>query len=260
MKKSNSIKLFITDLEDILETAINISLFKFINPSLFKNSNIQTNSQEDLTYEKIKKFNDKNLIYNHLLVNVISIMESYLHNILVEHIKKDSSKSIKFVEEFNFQKSLSPKHVIEGPESLTINTLEDVIYHNLPKVNTLFKIIFEMDILNISNIDIKTIFLIIKVRHSIVHDSNRVKEKKFYISSHTFIDYLDLIANWLMEIDSLIMTNHTRKRKTNYYLKFNKELNKYTDTPLIEQGSFQLMRDVFSDKNKTYDEKKEFKL
>ncbi|WP_378177852.1 hypothetical protein [Aquimarina sp. SS2-1] len=260
MKKSKSIRLFITDLDDIFETALNVSLYKFINHSLFKNSNIQTSPQEKLTYEKLKKFNNKNLLYNHLLVSIVSIMESYLHNILIESVKKDSSKSIKFVEGFNFQKALSARDVIEGPESLTLTTLQNVIYHNLPRVNILFKIIFELDILNIPNIDVKPIFTIIKIRHSIVHDSNRVKEKKFYINVITFIGFMDLIANWLLNIDSIIMNNNPRKRKKDYVLRFNKELDKYTNTPIIEKGTLELIKDMFSEKTQLYDNKSEIKL
>ncbi|APU11053.1 hypothetical protein A5M85_12390 [Cellulophaga lytica] len=260
MKKSNSINLFKTDLDDIFETALNISLYRLINPSLFKNSNIEPNVEEQRIYERLKNFSEKNLIFNHLLVNVISIMESYLHNVLIEGIKSDHSKTIKFVESYNFQKSITIKDVIEGPESLTINTLNNIIYHNLPKVNNLFKTIFGLDILNIPNSNIRTIFAIIKVRHSIVHDSNRVNGKKFYISSYTFIDYMDIITNWLLDIDCIIMNDRFKKRKTDYSLRFHKELNHHATSPIIEQGTFQLLNDIFNDKNKLFDKKKDIRL
>ncbi|CAL2084581.1 hypothetical protein [Tenacibaculum sp. 190524A02b] len=260
MKKSNSINLFKTDLEDIFETALNISLYRFINPSLFKNSNIATNTEEQLTYERLKSFSEKNLIFNHLLVNVISIMESYLHNILVEEIKNDHSKTIKFVENYNFQKNLSVQDVIDGPESLTLKTLDNIIYHNLPKVNILFKTVFDLDVLKIPNSNIKTIFAIIKVRHSIVHDSNRVNGKKFYISSYTFVDYMDIITNWLLNIDCIIMNERVKKRKTDYSLRFHKELDKYVTSPIIEQGAFQLLNDLYNDKKKLFNENKEIRL
>ena len=243
MKKSKSIKFVIDDFRDIYNTVMSISLYEYINYSLFKDPKAELNKGALKVFTEIKKFEKNNKLYNYFTVHIVSIMENYLHNILIESIEADEEKSLRFIKEYKLDRNLTPQDVIDGPKLLAIKTLKTLIYHNLPKVNSIFKIIFDLDILNIENVDIKKIFRIVKLRHGIVHKSSRFKEKEVCIKQDTFLAYLDLISDWLLNIDSLIQNGRPRKRTTNYRYKFYREISSKIENPLLEVGYMEVMRE-----------------
>lgn len=241
MKKSKSIQFVINDFQDIYDMAKSISLYEYVNSSLFKDEKLELNPEAVKIFNHLKIFESGNNLYNYFTVNIISIMENYLQNILIEIIEKDDEKSMKFIKEYRFEKNLTPQDVIDGPRILTVNILNNIIYHNLPKVNSLYKIIYDLDILNIKDVDIKMIFQIIKLRHNIVHKSSRFNEKKVTVKLDSFLGFLNLISNWLLNIDSLIMTNDLRKRTTDYKLKFYTEIYNSMENPILEVGKFEVI-------------------
>jgi hypothetical protein len=236
MKKSKSIQFVIDDFQDIYNTAMSTSLYEYINSSLFNDQKTELSKDALKIYNEIKNFELNNKLYNYFTVNIVSIMENYLHNILVESIEKDKEKSLRFIKEYKLERNLTSQDVIDGPQLLTLKILKNLIYHNLPKVNSIFKIIFDLDILNIQNAEIEKIFRIIKLRHGIVHKSSRIKEKEVLIKQDTFLVYLSTINNWLLNIDSLVLNGKPRKRIINYRYKFYREISNKMENKVLEIG------------------------
>lgn len=245
MKKSKSIEFVTEDLNSIYNTIFSLSLYEYINSSFFKASKQTLSPEDSKIYNKIRYFENNNNLFNQLTVNLISIMENYLHNILAEHINKEESKSTVFIEKYKFEKPLSPQDVIDGPKALALKTLKGVIYHNLPKINSIFNIVFNLDIINISNSNIKTIFQIIKARHLITHQSSRFEDSKISIKLDTFLKFMNIISDWLLNIDSNILTGSPRKRTVNYRMKFYREISNILNMPILEDGLEDLIQQEF---------------
>jgi cyclopropane fatty-acyl-phospholipid synthase-like methyltransferase len=123
MKKSQSIQYAVNDFTDIYDTILSVSVYQYVSSSFFKGSNQKLNIEEEKIYDYLKKIERQNNLYNYLTINIISIMESYLHNVLIEFIEKDDSRTLKFVNEYRFEKNITNKNVIEGPKVLTLDTL-----------------------------------------------------------------------------------------------------------------------------------------
>ncbi|WP_196887308.1 hypothetical protein [Aureivirga sp. CE67] len=257
MKKSKAIELLNSDLKDIYDTLISISLYAYVSSSLFNTPNKKLSEEEIKVYNHLKKNEKRNTIYNSFMINLISIMESYLKNMLIEIILDDKSKSEKFVRKYKFERHLTSNDVVNGSEFLTISVLNDVIYHNLPKVNSLYKIITGIDILNIEGAEIKKIFKIIKLRHKMVHQANRINDRKIFLKELTLLHFITVISDWLLNIDCLILNGNLRKRTTNYTMKFYKDLGEKIELPIlfngkneIEDNSLELLNDLLKDHKK----------
>lgn len=234
MNKTKSIRIFINDFKEIYNTILNLALGDGIRDALFFNSKENINDTEIGIFNQLTQFSKQNLINNYLLINLISITESYLQNILFEELKREPKLYNVFLLNYKFEKNITANDLIEGPQKFVFEILDNIIYHNLPKVNSIFKIITKIDILNIEDIDTKMIFKIVKLRHKIVHGSSIINGKKIIISEVTLLGYMNLISRWLICIDNKITGAKTRR--VDYQLKFYKKISALFKTPLLVDG------------------------
>ena len=253
MKKSKSLEITLSDFQEVFDTTFSFSLYEYVTSSLFNNPLHELNSEENKIYSHLKKFENKNALFNYLTVNLISIVETYLQNVLIEIIEKDEQKSIEFINQYRFEKAVTTQNVIDGPKKLVLDVLNDVIYHRLSKVNTLFKIIGDIDILSINGIDCEKIFQIIRIRHKLVHQSGRVRGKKLYISELTFLGFMTLFSNWILNIDSIIFNREPRKRTTDYRTKFYKQMSKSIENPVFLNGMNEILSTGMLKMDKIFD-------
>jgi len=109
MKKSKSIQFVIDDFQDIYNTIKSISLYQYTSSSLFRDPKIELNQEAENIYNHIKKFESENNLHNYLTVNLISIMENYLQNILIEVIEKENDKSLNLLKNTDLKRILLHK-------------------------------------------------------------------------------------------------------------------------------------------------------
>lgn len=234
-KKTKSLKLFLVDFKEIYDAMVNISLLGYMNSAVYVNT-LQDHKiiEKDATYLKVKNFSRQNNLYNFLLVNLISVTESYLQNVLIEIIDNNPQKANEFVLKYKIDRNILPQDLVDGPKKFTLRILNNIIYHNLPKVNFLFKIISNVDILNKSETDIDLLLKIINLRHKFVHKGSKHNDKKIYLGETTMLGYMNLINHWVSSIDNKIMGSNTRKFDCR--LKFYKEISTHTSSPVLING------------------------
>ena len=77
--------------------------------------------------------------------------------------------------------------------------LFELMYHNLPKISNIYKIIFDIDIPD----NMGEIMQRIKIRHDLVHRNGKDKNnKEINISKPQLVETYDLIYNFIKEIDN----------------------------------------------------------
>jgi hypothetical protein len=253
MKQSNSIKTFHEDLLEIFNSVLTLNLYRYITATLKnKKEDLGVNSKADLKlFDFIEAFEAYNYIYNSLYINLVAILETYLQDRLYEELKSDSSKIHKLVLNYNLERKFTAKDIIEGPNPIAQEILDGIIYHNLPAVNILYKVIFNIEILSLMKN--KRIFEIIKIRHKIVHRSGRIDEKKIFIRSFTLLEDMTAIAAWVENMDFYILNKTEKKSFPNYGSRHSREFNKYMKTEIckISQQDVldKILEQVYDDKH-----------
>ncbi len=221
MKKNQSITNFRDDLQDIFDSVVSLYLYKYLNASVFKKrENLLATTKSDLRiFELTQKFETHNYIYNSLYISVVALLETYLQDKLTTELEKDEKKVEKLILEFNLTRKLTAKDILNGPKVIAQEILTQVIFHNLAKVNALYKIVFSADILHLNKN--KRLFDIIKVRHKIVHRAGRIQEKKIFVSQLTLLKDMTLISAWVENIEHFINQSTEKKGFVDYYKRFN---------------------------------------
>ena len=111
-----------------------------------------------------------------LFVQIVTCLETYLSDTLIISIDKDRQKLERFVSSFNDYKSKSIpyNHLIEEYFNLrnkVIGTLKEIRYHNIPKVQSIYKNVFGIEFPEVSEI-----CKIIDLRHDLVHRNGKDKD------------------------------------------------------------------------------------
>lgn len=134
----------------------------------------------------------KQLLYRLLYVNVIGSMEAYLSDTFIHAVLSSQEMKRKFTEKFkDFREekfSLSDLFKIMDKHDRHIyKKLRDIIYHQLPKVSSMYK-----DILGIDLGNIQEIMKAVVIRHDIVHRNG--KDINGNLNEITETDILNLIS------------------------------------------------------------------
>jgi len=153
----------------------------------------------------IEKFTRKNLkehFYNMLFSSLITSLETYLSDALKFHINKNDEYRIKFVETFkDFQEvKCSFNNIFNLCETID-NKIEEnllkLLYHNLPKINWIYKSTFDIKFQ-----DISSLMSDINIRHDLVHRNWKNKVwKKHNISKKDILDLSDKLLWFVSNIE-----------------------------------------------------------
>ncbi|MFQ7265340.1 MAG: hypothetical protein ACLRPS_00360 [Paraprevotella clara] len=117
----------------------------------------------------------RKLLYRTLYANVISSMEAYLSDRLIQKVLSSETVKRQFIENFKDFKEhkISMSDIFKQMESLDSfirKTLREIIYHNLPRVKNIYKTTFGIDFGDVSEL-MKSI----AIRHDIVHRNGKDK-------------------------------------------------------------------------------------
>ena len=122
----------------------------------------------------------RKLLYRTLYANVISSMEAYLSDRLIQKVMSSEETKRKFVEGFKDYKDEKIvvsdvfKH-LENLDSRIIKTLREIIYHNLPRVKNIYNSVLGINLGE--KIVISDLMKCIGIRHDIVHRNGKDKDK-----------------------------------------------------------------------------------
>lgn len=139
-----------------------------------------------------------------LFVNIITCLETYLSDALINSVLDNESNLKRFVENFIDYKDRSFKlcdiyNRMDNLKKLVKKDLYNLMYHNLPKIRAIYKKILNIDFPN--NID--DIMKKINDRHHLVHRNGKdLDGNQIIISKEELNQTYDLIYNFVKEIDN----------------------------------------------------------
>lgn len=139
-----------------------------------------------------------------LFVNLITCLETYLSDAIINSIFNNEQYLKRFVENFKDYHKLSfnLNDIYKEMDKLQKRVKDDLfelMYHNLPKISNIYKIIFDIDIPD----NMGEIMQRIKIRHDLVHRNGKDKNnKEINISKPQLVETYDLIYNFIKEIDN----------------------------------------------------------
>lgn len=139
-----------------------------------------------------------------LFANIITCLETYLSDALINTVLNNENYLKRFVENFKDYKVSSLKlcDIFKKMESLKKQVKEDLfalMYHNLPKIKPIYKTTLNIDFPN--NID--DVMKKIYVRHHLVHRNGKDQNgNQIIITKEELNQTYDLILNFVKEIDN----------------------------------------------------------
>lgn len=175
---------------------------------------------EDLSPEHQKKL--RMLLY----ANVITKMETFLCDTLKQYVMSDKEHKKRFVSTYKDFNDMNLKYsqIYEKYDSLDNvikNKLNDILYHNIPKVNNVYK--------KVIGIDIKPddiVFKAIDKRHDIVHRNGKDKEGNLLnISKDEVKELSEYMVDYINGIEEKIRQVRQEENMVDY-IDENKELFK----------------------------------
>jgi hypothetical protein len=129
--------------------------------------------------DEIIKAEDKELIYNLFFVNLVTILEVYLKDRVLEELNKNPSKIEKFLKEYKFDRKITVEDVLIGPKALTDDLLNDIVFHNIKKVDTIYKIVVGLSVTQFC--DYENLDFIVTAGHKIVHRGGDIGGKNIRV-------------------------------------------------------------------------------
>jgi hypothetical protein len=155
----------------------------------------------------------RNLLYNMIEVNGVSILETFLYEEFSKRILSDEIKLESFFEKYKplKEQKISLDKLIKFSKSIkeiALKQLNDMLWHNLPKVSCLYKDILEIDIKN--STDFEFLNNMVKVRHNVVHHCNCGKDKEgneIKISRENLEQLFDEVKKIANHIHNTLNTN-----------------------------------------------------
>ncbi len=144
------------------------------------------------------------VLYKLLYANIITCLETYLSDALINTVLNNESYLKRFVENFKDYKESSFKlcdiyKKMDNLKELVKKDLYNLMYHNLFKIKAIYKTTFDIDFPdNISDVAKK-----VSIRHHLVHRNGKDFEKnQIIISKEELNQTYDLIYNFVKEIDN----------------------------------------------------------
>lgn len=145
------------------------------------------------------------VLYKLLYANAITMMETYLGDTLRREVLKDENSIRKFVETYKPYKKEEIKlsDFFCKKDTLTDyirQTLNDLLYHNLPKIKSIYR-----EALNVDLGDIGELVKAVKVRHDIVHRNGEDKDGNIHVITKENVQQLqERIQQMIEKVNSQI--------------------------------------------------------
>lgn len=218
---SESIRRFRDNIDNLLYADFAIGQYKILT-TIVKNTIDDKSINEIL--DEIIKAEDKELIYNLYYVNLVTMLEVYLKDRMLEELTKNPDTVEKFLKEYKSDRKITIEDVLAGPNDFLYDLLNDIVFHNIKKVDTIYKIIFGFNIIQFS--DFKKLDFIVRVRHEIVHRGGNINGKKIRVTPIGFQMACQEITRFVEGIDYYYRFHKKRSKFPRIYLKHSKKWEK----------------------------------
>lgn len=195
----------IEEVDSIIEVDENIpgEDDEYFDKLLFK----ETHSDTEKTIEAIEKLPQeiKDNLYRLLYANIISKMEAFLCDTIVNYVLSCEAHKRRFVQKYeplaNQQFQMSAIYAkFENLDKIIKGALTSIVYHDEKLVSKLYK--------NVVDIDLpytKAIEDAIQIRHDIVHRNGKDKEGNIHTVTRVDVEILsDHVKEFIYEVDRLV--------------------------------------------------------
>ncbi|TET90494.1 MAG: hypothetical protein E3J35_06400 [Methanomassiliicoccales archaeon] len=165
----------------------------------------------------IIKAKDKELTYNMFFVYLVTVLEVYLKDRIVEEMDKDPSVIEKFLKGYAIDRKITPEDLLQGPRAFVLSIIDNTSFHNLKKVEAIYNIVFGFKILRFGKY--KILNWAVQTRHSIVHRGAALAKKEPSLNVNYVIWTCQEISNFIEGVDFYIRYRRKRKRFPNLILR-----------------------------------------
>lgn len=196
----------IEEVDSIIEVDENIpgEDDEYFDKLLFK----ETHSDTEKTIEAIEELPQeiKDNLYRLLYANIISKMEAFLCDTIVNYVLSCEAHKRRFVQKYeplaNQQFQMSAIYAkFENLDKIIKGALTSIVYHDEKLVSKLYK--------NVADIDLpytKAIEDAIQIRHDIVHRNGKDKEGNIHTVTRVDVEILsDHVKEFIYEVDRLVL-------------------------------------------------------
>ena len=196
----------ISDVEDGVAVEEDYSDYEDDYDEEYKSSFFDEHVRETIdVLDKIDSLDNdaRKLLYRTLYANVISSLEAYLSDRLIQKVMSSKDVKRKFVEQFSDygEQKISISDIfkqIDNLDSRIKKDLRDIIYHNLPRVRNMYK-----KVLNIDFGDVAELMRCIDIRHDIVHRNGKDKDGNLRdISKDDVITLAQKVSSFIQNIEA----------------------------------------------------------
>lgn len=184
---------------------------EYYDKLLFK----ETHSGTEKTIEAIEKLPQeiKDNLYRLLYANIISKLEAFLCDTIVNYVLSSEAHKRWFVQKYapladqKFQMSaIYAKY--ESLDKIIKGALISIVYHDIKLVRSLYKKVADIELPNT-----KAIEDAIAIRHDIVHRNGKDKEGNLHTVTRTDVEMLsDHVLGFIYEVDSLMSAKEHHER------------------------------------------------
>lgn len=195
----------IEDVDTIVDVVENIpgEDDEYYDKLLFK----ETHSDTEKTIEAIDELPQeiKNSLYRLLYANIISKLEAFLCDTIVNYVLSCEKHKKLFVQNYEplatqkFQMSaIYAKY--ESLDKIIKGALTSIVYHDIELVRKLYKKVADIELPNTKSIEDA-----IQIRHDIVHRNGKDKEGNLHTIKREDVEKLsDKVMDFIYEVDNLI--------------------------------------------------------
>lgn len=195
----------IEDVDSIIDVEENIpgEDDEYYDKLLFKETHSDTEKAIEAIQELPQEIKDN--LYRLLYANIISKLEAFLCDTIVNYVLSCEAHKRRFVQKYeplakqNFQMSaIYAKY--ENLDKIIKGALTSIVYHDIELVRKLYKKVADIELPKT-----KTIEDAILIRHDIVHRNGKDKDGKLHTVTRTDVETLsDYVLDFIYEVDNLV--------------------------------------------------------
>lgn len=239
---SESLARFRDNINDLMD--INFAIYQYDALARIVKNTVKVSKEIGEILDELAKSRRKELPYKLFFVYLVTALEVYLKDRIEEEFEKNPESIRRFLRGFRPRKKISVDDVYVGPKAYALSLLESVSFHNLKRVDALYKTVFGFDIIPLG--DYRYLDFIIRVRHDIIHRGGRVKGKTIRVLPGGFTFRCQKVSNFVEGIDYYCRFGKKRKRFPRLYMRYDKEWDRLLEWEEYRQT---LAHSMFSDRH-----------
>jgi len=184
--KPESIWISVPDIKEVVQVPDDIAWYSEVTQKTiyeyFSSSIADVRSMLAIEFDDVSK----EAIFNRMLyVQIITAMEAYLSDTLMTHVINDKEMLIRLLrhdKELGKERYALSSYMKDPdlPKRRAKKYLTEIIYHNLPKVEYLYKDILSIKFRYNDDHDKATLFGAMQIRHDCVHRNGRKRGKETF--------------------------------------------------------------------------------